>query len=80
MRTTCEAARGPRVRGLVGMGGMGSSARAPGKSGLTFEHILQRLQGELTKSRDTGSDLHSLSGTMNEIHETLGGNQVNILL
>ncbi|KAK7018571.1 glycosyltransferase family 69 protein [Favolaschia claudopus] len=58
---------------LNGMGGMGASMRAPGKSGLTFDHILSRLQGELTKSRETGQDLQTLSGAMNEIQDTLGG-------
>ncbi|KAJ7604903.1 hypothetical protein B0H17DRAFT_1230917 [Mycena rosella] len=56
-----------------GMGGMGGSMRPPGKSGLTFDHILSRLQGELTKSRETGQDLQILSGAMNEIQDTLGG-------
>ena len=67
-------------QGLVGMGGMGGNARAPGKSGLTFDHILSRLQGELQKSRETGAELHSLQGAMNDIHETLGGNAVSIHL
>ncbi|KAG6831359.1 hypothetical protein H0H87_005370 [Tephrocybe sp. NHM501043] len=61
-------------QGLAGMGGMGGGLRAPGKSGLTFDHILSRLQGELQKSRDTGSELHTLTGAMNDIHDTLGGN------
>ncbi|KAJ7902642.1 hypothetical protein B0H14DRAFT_2666979 [Mycena olivaceomarginata] len=60
-------------QGLNGMGGMGASMRAPGKSGLTFDHILSRLQGELTKCRETGQDLQTLSGAMNDIQETLGG-------
>ncbi|KAF7326400.1 Glycosyltransferase family 69 protein [Mycena venus] len=60
-------------QGLNGMGGMGASMRAPGKSGLTFDHILSRLQGELTKSRETGQDLQTLSGAMNDIQDTLGG-------
>ncbi|KAH9965219.1 hypothetical protein BC827DRAFT_1183018 [Russula dissimulans] len=59
---------------LGGMGGMGANMRVPGKSGITFDHILSRLQGELQKSRETGAELHSLTGAMNEIHETLGGN------
>ncbi|KAF5349200.1 hypothetical protein D9756_009527 [Leucocoprinus leucothites] len=59
---------------LGGIGGMGGSMRPPGKSGLTFEHILSRLQGELQKSRETGSELHSLNGSMSEIHDVLGGN------
>ncbi|KAJ8701196.1 hypothetical protein PTI98_000011 [Pleurotus ostreatus] len=59
--------------GITGMGGMGGGMRAPGKSGLTFEHILNRLQGELQKSRETGTELQSLNGTMSEVHDTLGG-------
>ncbi|KXN86843.1 hypothetical protein AN958_09579 [Leucoagaricus sp. SymC.cos] len=66
---------GPNVgQGLAGIGGMGGSMRPPGKSGLTFEHILNRLQGELQKSRETGSELHSLTSSMNEVHDVLGGN------
>lgn len=64
-------------QGLVGMGGMGGSMRQPGKSGLTFDHILSRLQGELQKSRETGAELHSLNGSMNDIHDTLGGAMVS---
>ncbi|KAG2127123.1 hypothetical protein DEU56DRAFT_706101, partial [Suillus clintonianus] len=55
------------------LGGMGGSMRPPGKNGLSFDHILSRLQGELQKSRDTGAELHSLSSSMNDIHDTLGG-------
>ncbi|CAL1709324.1 unnamed protein product [Somion occarium] len=74
-----NGAPGPQRRGTMqtqglGMGGMGGSARAPGKNNLTFDHILSRLQGELQKSRETSNDLHSLSSAMNDIHETLGGN------
>jgi hypothetical protein len=61
-------------QGLVGMGG---SMRPPGKSGLTVDHILNRLQGELQKSRETGAELHSLNGSINEIHDTLGGTLVS---
>ncbi|KAG2355594.1 hypothetical protein BDR07DRAFT_1453736 [Suillus spraguei] len=43
------------------------------KNGLTFDHILSRLQSELQKSRETGAELHSLSTAMNDIHDTLGG-------
>ena len=59
------------------MGGMGGNVRVPGKSGLTFDHILSRLQGELQKSRETGAELHSLSSGLAEIHDTLGGNLVS---
>ena len=67
-------------QGLVGMGGMGGNVRPPGKSGLSFDHILTRLQGELQKSRDTGTELHSLTSAMNEIHDTLGGNLVRMTI
>ncbi|KAJ7594070.1 hypothetical protein C8J56DRAFT_427278 [Mycena floridula] len=60
-------------QGLTGMGGMGGSMRPPGKSGLTFDHILSRLQGELQKSRETGAELHTLTGAMHDIHDTIGG-------
>lgn len=65
-------------QGLGGMGGMGGSMRPPGKSGLTFDHILSRLQGELQKSRETGAELHNLTGAMTEIHDTLGGSLVGV--
>jgi type II secretory pathway pseudopilin PulG len=73
-----QAQRRPQLaqQGIAGMGGMGGSMRPPGKSGLTFDHILSRLQGELQKSRETGAELHTLTGAMNEIHDTLGGNLV----
>jgi hypothetical protein len=38
----------------IGMGGMGDSICLPGKSSLTFAHILTRLQEELQKSQETG--------------------------
>lgn len=66
-------------QGIAGIGGMGGSMRPPGKSGLTFEHILSRLQGELQKSRETGSELHSLNGSISDIHQVLGGNIVSNL-
>jgi len=74
-------ARRPAIQqqALGGMGGMGANMRLPGKSGISFDHILSRLQGELQKSRETGAELHSLTGAMNEIHETLGGNLVSTI-
>ena len=47
--------------------------RPPGKSGLTFEHILNRLQGELQKSRDTTVELNNVAGSINEIGEVISG-------
>ncbi|PFH47881.1 hypothetical protein AMATHDRAFT_114022, partial [Amanita thiersii Skay4041] len=60
-------------QGLTGMGGMGGSMRPPGKSGLSFELIFSRLQGELQKSRDTGAELQNLTSSMSDIQDTLGG-------
>jgi hypothetical protein len=63
-----------QAQGLGGMGGMGGgSIRPPGKSGLTFDHILGQLQG---KSWETGVEPHNLTGAMNDIHDTLGGSLV----
>ena len=44
-------------QGLGGMGGMPRQRECEPlrKSGLTFDHILSRLQGELQKSRETGA-------------------------
>ncbi|EGO28959.1 hypothetical protein SERLADRAFT_456237, partial [Serpula lacrymans var. lacrymans S7.9] len=67
-----QAQRRPTIQSQ-GLGGLGGSMRPPGKGGLTFDHILSRLQGELQKSRDTGAELHSLSNAMNDIHDTLSG-------
>jgi len=59
--------------------------RPPGKSSLPFDHILIRLhlirlQGELQKSRETDAELHSLNGSIHEIHDTLGGTMVSHLV
>ena len=67
-----------QAQGLGGMGGVGSeNIRVPGKSQLTFDQILSRLQGELQKSHETGAEPHNLAGTMNNIHNTLGGSLVS---
>ncbi|KAM0750163.1 hypothetical protein T439DRAFT_326121 [Meredithblackwellia eburnea MCA 4105] len=44
-----------------------------GTNGLSFEHVLTRLQGELTKSRDTNTHLNDLNATLNEVQDTLSG-------
>jgi hypothetical protein len=51
-----------------------------GKSGLTFDHILSRLQNELQKSRETGAELHGLTGAMSDIQDTLGGAMVSFVI
>jgi hypothetical protein len=55
------------------------SVRAPGKSGLTFDHTLSRLQSELCKSKEMGAELRDLAGAMNDIHDMLGGSLVCLL-
>ncbi|KAF8629365.1 hypothetical protein AX17_005661 [Amanita inopinata Kibby_2008] len=60
-------------QGLTGMGGMGGNIRPPGKSGLSFDLIFSRLQGELQKTKDTGAELHNLTSSLGEIQDTLGG-------
>ena len=62
-------------QGLGGMGGM----RPPGKTGLSFDVILSRLQGELQKSKQTGHELDTLTGAMHVIQDTLGGSLVGFL-
>jgi hypothetical protein len=53
------------------LGGMGSgNVRPLGKSSLTFDHVLSQLQGELQKSRETGAELHKLTGAVDDIRET----------
>ena len=60
--------------GLGEMGSMGSrSVRPPGKSGLTFDHILSQLRGELQNLCETGAELDSLTGVMNPMHDALRG-------
>ena len=63
-----------QVQDVGGMGMMGRvSVRAPGKSGLMYDHTLSRLQGELCKSQETGAELCDLIGAMNDINDTLRG-------
>ncbi|KAF8322374.1 hypothetical protein F5887DRAFT_1166249 [Amanita rubescens] len=52
---------------------MGGNIRPPGKSGLSFELIFSRLQGELQKTKDTGAELQNLTSSLGEIQDTLGG-------
>ena len=67
---------------LQGLGGLCPSLRAPGGfkgggSGLTFDHVLNRLHGELTKTRDTGSELRNVVATLENVREVLGGSLVS---
>ncbi|KAF8525040.1 hypothetical protein BU17DRAFT_41980 [Hysterangium stoloniferum] len=59
----------------AGLGSMGAPAGRPGatKSGLTFDHILTRLQNGLNQSRETGQELGRLGDQMNDINDTLSG-------
>ncbi|KAM6494638.1 hypothetical protein JOM56_009261 [Amanita muscaria] len=45
----------------------------PGKSGLSFDLIFSRLQGEVQKSKDIGAELQNLTTALDEIQDTLGG-------
>jgi pSer/pThr/pTyr-binding forkhead associated (FHA) protein len=61
---------------LGGLGGLGQGQARPGSKGLSFDHILNKLQMELQKSRETGAELHSLTSAMSDIHDTMGGGAV----
>ncbi|KAJ7198857.1 hypothetical protein GGX14DRAFT_373598, partial [Mycena pura] len=63
-------------QGLAGLGGMGGGVRAPGR-GLTLDHIYNRLQAELSKSRDTNHHLQMVAGTLNNVENTLNGTSVS---
>ncbi|BEJ12510.1 hypothetical protein CspHIS471_0209700 [Cutaneotrichosporon sp. HIS471] len=54
---------------------MGPSMMSAGgkANGLSFEHVLQKLQNELAKSKETGQELQTLAGAMSEVQDTLGG-------
>ncbi|TKA51778.1 hypothetical protein B0A53_05464 [Rhodotorula sp. CCFEE 5036] len=58
----------PRSSGGGGGGGLPSS-----QSGLSFEHVLSRLQGELQKSRDTGVNLTDVNSTLTVVQDTFSG-------
>ncbi|PPQ84096.1 hypothetical protein CVT25_002177 [Psilocybe cyanescens] len=64
------------AQGLGSMGGIG--LRPPGKTGLTFDVILSRLQGEVQKSRETGAELGGLMGAMGEVGDVLVGGPANL--
>ncbi|BGP20026.1 hypothetical protein JCM10213_000592 [Rhodosporidiobolus nylandii] len=71
---------GPQAGGGMGGGmarGGGGRGQRPGgvtgQNGLSFEHVLSRLQGELQKSRDTNVNLSDINSTLGQVHDTLGG-------
>lgn len=64
----------PQTNGLGGMSGLGGAPRQS-RSGLTFDHIINRIQGELQKSRDTGAELGAVANTMGDIENVIGGGQ-----
>ncbi|KIM76552.1 hypothetical protein PILCRDRAFT_12776 [Piloderma croceum F 1598] len=56
--------------------GMGRPSQVNGGTSFSFAQSGgggSWLQGELQKSRETGGSLHSLTGAMDDIHDTLGG-------
>jgi hypothetical protein len=54
-----------------------SSGGKPG--GLSFEHVLYRLQTELQRSKETGAELQGLTSAMTDIQDTLGGGLVSLI-
>ncbi|EPQ26731.1 uncharacterized protein PFL1_05710 [Pseudozyma flocculosa PF-1] len=62
---------GPLGNNGVGPGAEGGLRR--GKAGFSFDHVLSKLQNELQRSKEQWNDLGSLTTTMHDIHETLGG-------
>lgn len=74
--------RGGGHGGMLSTAGVGPGAEGGlrrGKGGMSFDHILSRLQNELQKSRETGSELGTLTSTIGDIHDTLGGGLVRCL-
>ncbi|SNX83978.1 uncharacterized protein MEPE_02686 [Melanopsichium pennsylvanicum] len=68
--------RGGMHGGPLGTNGVGPGAEGglrKTKAGFSFDHVLTKLQSELQRSKDTWNDLGSLTTTMHDIHETLGG-------
>ncbi|GAB1520666.1 hypothetical protein RhiTH_003751 [Rhizoctonia solani] len=61
---------------LGGLGGLGQGQARPGSKGLSFDHILNKLQMELQRSRETGQELQSLTTAMNDIQDTMGGGTI----
>ncbi|CUA68848.1 Sarcolemmal membrane-associated protein [Rattus norvegicus] [Rhizoctonia solani] len=61
---------------LGGLGGLGQGQARPGSKGLSFDHILNKLQMELQRSRETGQELQHLTSAMSDIQETMGGGAI----
>lgn len=57
----------------AGMGPGAEGGLRRGKSTMSFDHILGKLQMELQKSRETNSEIGSLNSSIGEIRETFGG-------
>lgn len=63
------------------LGGMGGNLRGPVKSGgISFDQVVSRLKVELSKSRETGAELHSLASTINQVYNNLGESVVRPLI
>ncbi|CAE7115937.1 unnamed protein product [Rhizoctonia solani] len=61
---------------LGGLGGLGQGQTRPGSKGLSFDHILNKLQMELQRSRETGQELQHLTSAMSDIQDTMGGGAI----
>ncbi|KAL7419123.1 hypothetical protein Q5752_005959 [Cryptotrichosporon argae] len=71
-RANGQAQAAPPVNPLSQMGAAVMSAGGKA-SGLSFQHVLQKLQAELAKSKEAGQELQGLTTAMTDIQETLGG-------
>ena len=72
-RPSLQQAQSPIGLGWLGGGpGLGLSGHS-GKSRLTFDHVLNRVQNESQKSRETGSERHSLASVMTDNQRECGG-------
>ncbi|KDN41735.1 hypothetical protein RSAG8_07266, partial [Rhizoctonia solani AG-8 WAC10335] len=65
---------------LGGLGGLGQGQTRPGSKGLSFDHILNKLQMELQRSRETGQELQHLTTAMSDIQDTMGGGAIHQLI
>ena len=69
--------RAPLGHSGIGPGAEGGLRRGKHPGGMSFDHILSKLQNELAKSRETNNELGGLATTFSDIHETLGGGLVS---
>ncbi|KAL1413275.1 hypothetical protein Q8F55_001030 [Vanrija albida] len=67
-----SAAQGSSANALSHMGQPLMSAGGK-PNGLSFDHVLQKLQNELHRSEETSQELQGLNWSMTDVQDTLGG-------